>query len=200
MALSQLFAENALVRLFLGKSEQPALVKSMTGVKLGERVLVIGLSDPALLSTLGSKVGITGRACGIDVAADRVARAARRAERDGVLAEAEQADAGSLPFDRAGFDIVVVRAAADLAAEPALSAALAAAREALRDGGRCQVIVSGGPGGLRRLWSRDAPGPPARRVVEMLASVGFRGARVLAEREGLGFVEGVSRVDPPHAG
>lgn len=201
MALSQLFAENALVRLFLGNSEQSTLAISMTGIKLGERLLVVGLADPALLSALGSKVGITGRACGMDLSPERVARAARRAERDGILAEASPAVDGELPFERESFDIVVVRAAADLAAEPALAPMLAFARAALREGGRCQVIVDGAAGGLRRLWRPKPATLPPARVVQLLTAAGYRGARVLAERLGLAFIEGVSlRLSPVDAG
>src|SRR5438094_175662 len=41
------------------------LAVSMTGVKLGDRVLVIGAGDPALIAALGAKTGLTGTTCGV---------------------------------------------------------------------------------------------------------------------------------------
>jgi SAM-dependent methyltransferase len=193
MALSHLFAENAIVRLILGNSERRSLIVSMTGVKLGERLIVIGLSDPGLLSTLGSKVGITGRACGVDASPERMARASRRAEADGVLVEVQGAFPAPLPYDPASFDVAVVWAAADLGSEPGLWSALEAARRVLRDGGRCQVIGESAPSGLRRFWGTPPARLPAGQLVAILGACGFRGARVLAERDGLVFVEGVYR-------
>src|SRR6188472_2128866 len=107
MAISQLLADNALVRLIRGSSGRADLILSMVGVKLGDRLLVLGLSDPGLVGILGSKVGITGRACGVDASADRVARAGRQAERDGVLVEVEVWNDGGIPFESGSFDLVV---------------------------------------------------------------------------------------------
>src|SRR5579871_5290645 len=42
------------------------LAVTMTGVKLGDRFLAIGLGDPRLTAALAAKAGLTGRACAVD--------------------------------------------------------------------------------------------------------------------------------------
>ena len=86
-----------------------SLAVSMSGAKLGDRLLVIGCSDQALIAALGSKAGLTGRACAVDASPDRVAEAARFAEREGALVETATAPEWTLPFDADAFDLVVVR-------------------------------------------------------------------------------------------
>ena len=48
------------------KSALESLPVAMSGVKLADRLLVIGASDPALAAALAAKVGLTGRACVVD--------------------------------------------------------------------------------------------------------------------------------------
>ncbi len=180
MGLRNLFADNAIVRLVRGDSGQADMAVSMTGVKLGERLLVIGLGDARLLQTLGAKVGLTGRACGTDAASDVAARAARYAEKEGVLAEVETSPLGVVPFEAGTFDVVVVRATGTLVSEGPLRLALEGATAALREGGRCEVIADSSPD----------RGP---MLVSLLGDAGFRGSRVLTDRGGLLYVEAVKR-------
>jgi SAM-dependent methyltransferase len=192
MGISQLLADSAFARLFRGHSARAELIVSMVGVKLGERLLVVGLSDPALPATLGAKVGLTGRACAVDADAEAVARARRRAAREGVLVDIEQARADALPYESDSFDILVVRAAGPLAEQPLLAQTLGDGARILRDGGRALVLLGG-----RTAWMTRGGGPPPRlegtRVTQLLADRGYRGARILAERDGLTFVEAVAR-------
>jgi ubiquinone/menaquinone biosynthesis C-methylase UbiE len=192
MAISRLFADSVLARLVRGNAAREELIVSMTGVKLGERLIIIGLEDAGLLATLGKKVGLTGRACGVDPSAERVARAQRRAEQAGVLVEAEST-AGDLPFDPASFDVAVVRTGEHSRDEPAVARALAQARRVLRDGGRCQVLADAPQGGLRKFWRTRRGGPPPATLVQLLTQQGYRGARILSERDGLVFAEGMAR-------
>jgi ubiquinone/menaquinone biosynthesis C-methylase UbiE len=192
MSISQLFADNLLVRLVRRNAARDELILSMTGVKLGERLIVIGLEDPGLLATLGKKAGLTGRACGVDPAQERVARARRRADQAGVLVEVEPANS-HLPFDEASFDIAVIRAGNSSSDESALVRALSQARRLLRDGGRCQILADASPGGLRRLWRKRQARPAPHVLVQLLAQQGYRGARILSERDGLVFAEGMAR-------
>lgn len=180
MGLRELFADNALVRLARGDTRQADMIVSMTGVKLGERLLVIGLADTRLLPTLGAKVGLTGRACGTDASPDVASRAARYAEKEGVLVEVHPAPLGELPFEPGTFDIAVVRATAALAAESDLRLALQAAASALREGGRCELVADTRPDG-------------GSSLVALLGDAGYRGGRVLTDRGGLLYVEAVKR-------
>ena len=180
MALRHLFADNALIRLVRGDTRQADMVVSMTGVKLGERLLVVGLADVRLLPTLGAKVGLTGRACGTDASPEVATRAARHAEKEGVLVEVHPAAFGEVPFEPGSFDLVVVRATGDLASEANLRLALRAAATALREGGRCEIVADTTPGG-------------GTSLVALCGDAGYRGGRVLTDRGGLVYVEAVKR-------
>src|SRR5215207_1555377 len=50
------------------KSSPPGdpLAVTMAGVKMGDRLLVIGCSDPKLVAQLALKPGISGRVCAVD--------------------------------------------------------------------------------------------------------------------------------------
>ena len=64
------------------------LALSMTGVKLGDRLLVIGANDPQLIAALAIKSGLTGRASVVDADSARASRAAGASGREGALGEA----------------------------------------------------------------------------------------------------------------
>lgn len=180
MAIGNLFADNVFLRWLRGDSRRHDLATSMVGLKLGERVLQVGLGDGGLFAALGAKVGYTGRACGVDDDAGVVARAARHAERSGVLVEARQTPYASLPFDDDAFDVAVILETTT-SAHPTL-AALGEVERVLRGGGRAVVVGTAA--------SRSAGGPGADWIAAMTARR-FKGAHVLAERDRLVFVEAV---------
>jgi len=177
MGLKDLFAQNLLLRRLSGQGPSSELALSMTGVRLGERVAQAGLGDASLLVAIASKVGYTGRACGVDADARTLARAQRAADRAGVLVELAEAPADALPLDPDSFDLVVVLASRSSVAPT--TAVLADARRVLRAGGRCLVIAA-------------AAGPPdPADIVARLGEAGFKASRQLALREGLAFLEAI---------
>jgi ubiquinone/menaquinone biosynthesis C-methylase UbiE len=183
MAFSDLFADNLLVKWLRGDRQRHDLAVAMVGLKLGERFALIGCGDGGLLAALGSKVGYTGRACGVDTEAAAVARAERMAERTGVLVEVQQAPPERLPYDDDSFDVVVVQRVGATASARAFDLALGEAWRLLRPGGRCVVIGKSGPG--------------STGVLEALGSRGFKGTHVLADRSGQLFIEAVRpRTEP----
>ena len=86
-----------------------SLAVSMAGIKLGDRLLVVGCGDPVLLARLGDKTGLTGRAFGVDEREAVVATAANVATREGALVETATAPWTSLPIENGSFDVAVVR-------------------------------------------------------------------------------------------
>jgi SAM-dependent methyltransferase len=187
MSFSAVFSQNILVRWLTGRSGAPDLAVTMSGIRLGERLLQIGLADGRLLVALAAKIGMSGRTCGIDTEAAAVSRAEAAAAREGVLVEVHQAAVGGLPFDAGDFDAVVVNA-------PEVTVELC--REALRvlrSGGRCVVIMKPGRQGISgnaTSGTGHAAASPAD-VVEVMRGSGFKAARLLAERDGFAFAEGV---------
>jgi ubiquinone/menaquinone biosynthesis C-methylase UbiE len=170
---------------------------SMAGVKLADRVLIIGCSDPRLIAALGAKAGLTGRACALDDDSGRVDQAARVALKEGVLIETFTAPLDATPFDPGSFDLVVLRDVVH-ALETRAPAVLTHVLRVLRPGGRCLVIERSqrSSGGLSAVFGSREPteeSAESRAVNAALKSAGFVAVRTLAERDGLMFVEGANR-------
>ena len=58
------------------KRSGESLAVSMAGIKMGDRLLVLGCGDPVRLAQLAVKTGLTGRACAIDAREAVATRAA----------------------------------------------------------------------------------------------------------------------------
>jgi len=180
---------------WLRKSTSEPLTVAMSGIKLADRVLVVGASDPTLIARLAIKAGLTGHACAVDTDETRVAQTAQAVEREGALVESATAPLTALPYEAATFDVVVLRDALGSAPESERQGILAQTLRVLRPGGRAVVIETSARSGLGGLVSRPvnteflSAGGPA----PLLTTVGFAAVRTLAEREGLVFVEGVKR-------
>jgi ubiquinone/menaquinone biosynthesis C-methylase UbiE len=180
---------------WLRKAPTEPLTVAMAGIKLANRVLVVGCSDRALIAALAIKAGLTGRACAVDTDAARVAATARAVERDGALVETFAAPLTTLPFEGSAFDVVVLRDVLAGAAAGDRPAMVAEALRVVRPGGRCLAIETAARTSLGGLLARpvnpeffaSGGAPP------LLLTAGFAAVRTLAERDGLTFVEGVKR-------
>jgi len=130
-----------------------------------------------------------------DAAADR---ARKGGEQAGVLIEIESAAPTALRADSNAFDVAIVDdtagALARLSDEERRSA-LGELLRIVRPSGRTMIIGGGAPAGFGGLLHRRAPEPPSYDRVNALQAAGFTAVRILAEREGLIFVEGVKRRD-----
>jgi ubiquinone/menaquinone biosynthesis C-methylase UbiE len=165
------------------------LAVSMVGIKLGDRLLQIGCGDGGLFAALAAKTGLTGRAVSIDPSEEAVARATRAAERAGVLVEISAAPIASLPFEGSSFDVVVLLDALRPLTPESRTAALAEVARVLRAGGRAIVIEPAARSGLAALIGPRTDAHDSTE--EWLRSAGFKAVRVVAERDGQRFVEGV---------
>lgn len=172
------------------------LAFAMTGVRMGEKALLVG-DDAALFAQLTAKAGLTGKVCvlvGSQAAAARVEAAAGSL---GVLVEdLRQAALPEVPVEECAFDVAVLNAGPTLLGlgEPDRTSLVAGIRRALRSGGRL-VIVEGQPPRLLGLLRSGQPGLQAFRAAggatRLLESAGFRPVRILADREGQRFTEGL---------
>jgi SAM-dependent methyltransferase len=183
--------------MFLRKPRIQLLPVTMSAVRMGERVLQIGIDDPAVASAIAAKAGLSGHAA-IAVTDDEAAARAREAAANaGVLADVQVTPLAPLPFENGAFDLVVAHSMHGLVSSLEANARTAALREwhrVLRTGGRVMTIETGPASGLKGFLkqshvneSYDAAGG----VVGALEAAGFRSARVLAEREGYKFAEGI---------
>jgi SAM-dependent methyltransferase len=168
---------------------------SMAGVKLGDRVLVIGCSDPKLIAALAAKSGLTGRMCAVDESVDRSREAERVALSDGALIEAATAPYDVLPYESEAFDLVVLRNVWQSRDAPGRLGVLQQAQRVLRPGGRCMVIDRVGAGGIAGILRGDhkSGSAEAEEASAALKRQGFVAVRALAEREGTIFLEAIKK-------
>ena len=183
--------------MFLRKSRVEPLPVTMSAVRMGERVLQIGVDDPAVASAIAAKAGLSGHAA-LAVADERDATRAQGAMANaGVLVDVQITPLTSLPFDGDAFDLIVVHAMHGLVSSLDADARLAAMREwrrVLRHGGRVMTIEAGPATGIASVFKphrTNAAYEASGGVVGGLAAAGFKAVRLLAEREGYTFAEGI---------
>jgi len=183
--------------MFLKRQDPYLLVVSMTGVKLGDRLLQVGCAHAGRLGAVAAKVGLSGRAVAVAPDDASAARARKGAADAGVLVEIEIAPPTRLPLEDAAFDLAIVDDTAGLFGTMRPESRVAAVRElvrVLRPGGRVLAVGAVPRGGLGAVLSRTQSGPPfvaSGDASKALEADGFRSVRTLAEREGLVFVEGI---------
>jgi SAM-dependent methyltransferase len=183
--------------MFLKRQDPYLLVVSMTGVKLGDRLLQVGCAHGGRLGAVAAKVGLSARAVLVAPDESSAARGRKGAEQAGVLVEVEVAPPTNLPLEADQFDLAVVDDTGGLFGTMRPEDRVAAIRElvrVLRGGGRVMVVGAAPRGGLGSLLTRTQSGPPfasSGDALKALEADGFKSVRVLAEREGLVFVEGV---------
>jgi len=170
------------------------LAVDMAGVRLGERFLQAGVSDPRVFAILARIAGLTGRACAVVDGPEGARLLEAAARKEGVLVEIIVADGIHWPLDNGAFDVAVVDGDALLQGDASARAPrLGEVMRLVRQGGRVLVIRRSPLGIAARLgFARQSagPSPEASRLLHALEGAGFRPARLLAEREGMTFVEG----------
>jgi ubiquinone/menaquinone biosynthesis C-methylase UbiE len=166
------------------KSAGEPLAVTMTGVKLGDRLLSIGVRDPKTIAALAARSGLTGRACAVDADEQQAAQGGAAIEREGALVEVSHAPGLTLPFDGGSFDVAVARDLLSTLRPDEQARVAADALRVLRGGGRLVVIES---------TKRSRIEPSA--VTATLTAAGFAAVRVLAEADHTLFVEGIKKAE-----
>lgn len=183
--------------LFVRKNDPHTLAVAMTAVKMGDAVAQIGCADGGRLGAVAVRVGLSGRAVAVVPDEAAAARARKGAANAGVLLDVDIAPPTRLPLEARAFDLVVVDDTMGLLATMRAEDRVTTVREAeriLKPGGRIMVIGSVPRGGLGALLTRARSGPPFDPQPSLQAD-GFKSVRLLAEREGLRFVEGIKARD-----
>jgi SAM-dependent methyltransferase len=177
-----------------------SLAIAMSGVNLGDRLLHIGCTDSSLLGAISSKVGLSGRVCAIVPDQEHAARARRAAEKVGFLLELEIGGLNRFPFEDGSFNLIVVDNQEGLLSSMRPEGRVGLLQQAYRTlgpRGRIVIIERAPRAGLGALFKPSVSAPIDPRyqasggAVAALQAEGFRAARLLAERDGLSFFEGV---------
>jgi ubiquinone/menaquinone biosynthesis C-methylase UbiE len=186
--------------MFLRKSNvgRDPLVMAMSGVRLGERLLQVGVDDAAILGALAAKVGISGHAA-VVTTDERSAERARAGVADAsALADVTVSSDGTLPFDDNSFDVAIVHSVNGLLASVSADLRARLLQHVLRvtrGGGRVLVTEAGERTGVRALLSpapkRDERYESAGGTIGAMEAAGFKPVRLLADRDGLRFIEGL---------
>ena len=142
--------------MFLRKAKRREPVPiTMTGVRMGERVLQVGVDDAAVAGAIAAKAGLSGNAAALVTDAEGDARLRAAATEAGVLMDIQSAPLDRMPFPDAGFDVIVVHGVNGRLAEldaTLRDAALRECRRVLRQGGRIVTIEAGTRRGMAALF------------------------------------------------
>ena len=183
------------MRMFLRQSTvgREPLAIAMSGVRMGERLLQIGMDTPVVTGLLAAKPGLSGESAMV-VPDDATAVSAKRAaENAGALVNIRVHALNAIPFDQQTFDLIVVHNREGQLANlgDSRTQTLQECRRVIRPGGRIIVIDKGTPSGLTAIF-QSRKDPEARALtVKTLEAAGFRSVRPLGDRDGYSFVEGI---------
>jgi SAM-dependent methyltransferase len=172
------------------------LAVTMCGARPGERILQIGLDDPALAGALASKAGLNGSAAILVSGEPAAARARAAGAAAGALIDVATALPPPLPYDDRAFDLIVVHAMRGLATALGLGVrqadVLRECYRVLRPGGRIIIIERGARGPLSALFGPRQPAPSSGLDTgSALEGASFNPVRRLGDREGYLFTEGM---------
>ena len=172
--------------------EMDPLHVTMTGVRMGERFLQIGCDDASLLGGLAAKVGLSG-ACAVVTFDEQSAERARGVGAHvGALIDVRVVTPGDFGTEAASVDMVVVddtRGGFARMRDADRDAILRESRRVLRAGGRVEVVERVI---LKGLLGGHVTRPEGYSVEASLATAGFKPVRMLAEKDGVRFVEGLN--------
>ena len=138
---------------FSRRDDPYSLVVQMAGVKMGERIVLIGCGNADRMAAIAQKVGLSGRAAASmpdQASADAIRKGAERA---GVLVEIDVAPPSRLAADDGAFDLAVVDDTSGVLGTLRPEDRVAAVRELLRilrPGGRVLIMGASPRGGRRR--------------------------------------------------
>jgi SAM-dependent methyltransferase len=173
-----------------------ALAVAMTAVWWGERLLLVG-DDVKLFAQLAAKTGLTGRNCAVVGSEAAAARAEAAAASGGVLMDVVRGALPTLPVGDGEFDVAVLDTGPTLLSgldATGRAHLIRSVHRALRVGGRVVIVEGQAPTFFGLVRTRSA-GLDAFRSeggsAKLLEAAGFQPVRILADREGQRFTEGL---------
>jgi len=165
---------------------------AMIGAKPGQTVLVMGSADTELAAEVAKVTGLNGRTVVADQGADARRRVEAAAAAVGTLIEFEDAAAGALPFEPDVFDVVAIVVDWVALGEADRHRTAAEACRVARPGGRVLILIRAPRSRLLgRVRTPVVPAGAADHACAWLTAAGSNAVRLLAEADGVAYVEGV---------
>ena len=180
-----------ILKRFKGETD---LRVSIAGLRPGDKVLQIGDRDPRLIAYLAAQAGLNGQASALVVDDEAAKSIKAAAKKQGALVEVKVAPLKTPPFAEGWFDVVVIPYLIGTMRPHERVGTLQSARHVLRIGGRCLIMETAQRGGLGALFSGRSLDPHYRAhggAEAAMQAEGFKPVRILAERDGLLFAEGM---------
>ena len=117
----------------------------LLAIREGESVLEIGFGTGCALVEIARRVGVSGRACGLDLTPEMITRARRRLEKQGLVGRVElcEGDARKMPYEDGLFDAVYMSETLELFDTPDIPVVFAEIRRVLKVRGR--LVLSSMP-------------------------------------------------------
>jgi ubiquinone/menaquinone biosynthesis C-methylase UbiE len=184
------------MRMFLRQSTvgREPLAVAMSGVRMGERLLQIGMDTPVVTGVLAAKPGLSGESAMVVPDDATAVKAKRAADNASALVNIRVHNLDALPYDQHSFDLVVIHNRDGQLTELSEAQRARAFQESarvLRPGGRVVVIDNGTPSGFSAIFQPRKRPDAAAASVKALETAGFRSVRPLGDRDGYSFVEGM---------
>jgi ubiquinone/menaquinone biosynthesis C-methylase UbiE len=184
------------MRVFLRQTTigREPLAIAMSGVRMGERLLQIGIDTPLVTSLLAAKPGLSGESSIVVVDEAMASQARRAVSETGALVNITVHALEAFPFDNGSFDLVVFHNRTGQLASHLTSQnrrGLEECRRILRSGGRIVVLEKGAPSGLTAIFRGRREQSHSENTIRALEAAGFRAVRTLSDREGYRFIEGL---------
>ena len=163
---------------------------AITGVKLGDRVLLAIRTDIALAASIATRSGLSGRTVALAPAKAAADAFAAQVQAHGGLAEPLGAPLNMLPLDSASFDVAVADDTLMALAASDRRGALAELFRVLRPGGRLVWIERHPRAGLFKLAPDSHALATTTERERLMRDAGFRATRILAEAGSRTYLEG----------
>jgi ubiquinone/menaquinone biosynthesis C-methylase UbiE len=126
--------------LLLGQARRLRnLTVDLAGLKPGESVLDVGCGTGGVTIPAGQRVGVNGKAAGIDPSPEMIEVAKRKAQRKGLDIDFRQGVIEALPYPEASFDVVTSSLMMHHLPEPLKVKGLAEIYRVLKPGGRLLI-------------------------------------------------------------
>jgi ubiquinone/menaquinone biosynthesis C-methylase UbiE len=117
-----------------------ASIRSLAGVKPGDKILDAGCGSGRLTIAAQNWVGPTGEAQGIDPSQEMINQARKKAGREGIAAQFRVALVEAIPFPDATFDVVMSRLVMHHLPGDLKQRGLAEMKRVLKPGGLCLIV------------------------------------------------------------